>query len=68
MSAQASDRCPRCGSNFHCGANDDAPCACVSLRLEAAALAELRMRYTGCLCPGCLREIAALQTPSEIER
>ena len=65
MSAQAGDRCPRCGGGFHCGANDAAPCACTALKLDAATLAELRARYTGCLCLACLREIAASNHPSE---
>jgi Cysteine-rich CWC len=65
MSAQASDRCPRCGGGFHCGANDAAPCACTALQLDAATLADLRARYDGCLCPPCLREIAASNRPAE---
>jgi len=68
MSAQAGDRCPRCGGGFHCGANDAAPCACTALKLDAATLAELRARYTGCLCLACLREIAELKRPPEIAR
>jgi hypothetical protein len=68
MSAEAGDRCPRCGGGFHCGANDAAPCACDSLRLDEATLADLRARYTGCLCLACLREVAAHEPPSEIER
>ena len=65
MSAEASDRCPRCGGGFHCGANDSAPCACTSLQLDTATLAELRSRYTGCLCLPCLREFAASNRPAE---
>ena len=52
------DRCPRCGAAFHCGANDAAPCACTMVTLDAATLAALRERYTGCLCLACLRELA----------
>ena len=65
MSAEPSDRCPRCGGGFHCGANDAAPCACTALKLDATALAKLRARYDGCLCLACLREIAASNHPSE---
>jgi hypothetical protein len=43
-------------------------CACTSLRLSEAALAELRARYAGCLCLGCLREIAASNAPVEVDR
>jgi hypothetical protein len=59
------DRCPRCGGGFQCGANDAAPCACSAVQLGAAALAELRARYTGCLCLACLREVAAQNHPPE---
>jgi len=68
MSAQASDRCPRCGGGFHCGANDAAPCACTALQLGVATLADLRRQFKGCLCLNCLSEIAALQEPTEVER
>jgi len=68
MNAGASDRCPRCGGSFHCGANDAEPCACTTLQLAEATLAELRTRYTGCLCLACLRDVSALQPPSEVDR
>lgn len=51
-------RCPRCGRAFHCGIDDDAPCPCTTLRVSAAALRELRTRYSGCLCFACLQELA----------
>ncbi|HEV7912601.1 MAG TPA: cysteine-rich CWC family protein [Albitalea sp.] len=50
-------RCPRCAGLFRCGAADAAPCACSGVSLPAALLAELRSRYTGCLCLACLREV-----------
>ena len=59
MSTSASDRCPRCGGGFQCGANDAAPCACTTVPLDAATLAALRTQLNGCLCLACLREIAA---------
>ena len=44
--AQATDsRCPRCGGEFHCGVNDARPCACSSLQLSAAQLADLNARF-----------------------
>ncbi|MDE1948013.1 MAG: cysteine-rich CWC family protein [Burkholderiales bacterium] len=59
------DRCPRCGAAFHCGSVDPGPCACETVRLDAARLAELRGLYTGCLCLSCLTEFAAAApTPS----
>jgi hypothetical protein len=67
MSAQApssaTDRCPRCGGAFHCGMNASVPCACTGIVLDAATLAQLRQRYSGCLCLGCLRSLAAGQVP-----
>ena len=53
------DRCPRCGDGFHCGVADAAPCACTTIRLDAAALAEMRARYATCLCMNCLASFAA---------
>jgi hypothetical protein len=55
----ADSRCPRCGGDFHCGANDPGPCACTTLVLGAPLLAQLRERYTACLCLRCLHELAA---------
>lgn len=55
----AADRCPRCGGAFHCGANDDAPCACTGLRLSPELSAALRARWSRCLCLGCLQALAA---------
>lgn len=66
MNAGADDRCPRCGGAFHCGANDAAPCACTTLQLDDATLADLRQRYSGCLCLGCLRELAAEPNPEAV--
>jgi Cysteine-rich CWC len=59
--------CPRCGGDFHCGANDPAtPCACKAIALDAQTLAALRERYAGCLCLSCLREIQRSE-PSRAE-
>ena len=51
------DACPRCGAAFHCGVADAEPCACTTVRLDAATLAELRGRYERCLCLRCLLEL-----------
>lgn len=56
--ATGDDACPRCGRRFHCGANDTLPCPCSTVRLDAGTLAALRTRWTACLCPGCLAELA----------
>jgi hypothetical protein len=53
--------CPRCGGPFACGAGADrqAPCFCVSYALGAARLAELRARWSDCLCADCLATLAS---------
>lgn len=51
--------CPRCGGRFHCGVHDAAPCACATIRLDAATLAALRERWSHCLCRPCLAALAA---------
>ncbi len=43
--------------------NDDAPCACTTLQLNAATLSRLRARYSGCLCLQCLGELARVEAP-----
>ena len=53
--AARDDRCPRCGDGFLCGVNDDAPCPCTAVTLDAVTRAALRARYDGCLCLRCLR-------------
>ncbi|MGY0196640.1 cysteine-rich CWC family protein [Leptothrix sp. BB-4] len=53
------DRCPRCGGPFRCGIDDPGPCACTRITLDAATLAQLRARWTGCLCLDCLADLAA---------
>ena len=62
--AGASDRCPRCGGGFHCGMRDAAPCPCTTVALSAALQADLRQRYTGCLCGACLRALATGAAPA----
>lgn len=61
MRSVADSRCPRCGGAFHCGVNDVEPCACTTLRLDDATLADLRQRFDGCLCLACLRELSMTQ-------
>jgi len=56
----AESHCPRCGGAFHCGVNDPAPCACTTVKLDAATLAALRQHYQGCLCLDCLRFLASV--------
>ncbi len=54
----AGDRCPRCGGGFHCGMNDESPCGCTGIRLDADLQQRLRERYAGCLCLRCLAALA----------
>jgi hypothetical protein len=53
--------CPRCGASFTCGAAGPGPCACAGIALGAALTAQLRQQYAGCLCPDCLRALAAAE-------
>jgi len=59
------DVCPRCGAAFHCGVADAAPCACATVRLDAATLAALRGQYDTCLCLRCLLELQPAPRPPQ---
>lgn len=56
--ADANAVCPRCGGPFHCGVHDAAPCACTTIQLDAARLAQWRTRWSTCLCLACLAALA----------
>ncbi|MGH9771106.1 MAG: cysteine-rich CWC family protein [Candidatus Acidiferrales bacterium] len=45
--------CACCGELFLCGA-PAGPCWCDEVKLNAGTLADLRVRFADCLCPGCL--------------
>jgi hypothetical protein len=45
--------CPACGQRFACGASLRG-CWCSKIQLTDAVRAELKQRYTGCLCRACL--------------
>jgi len=53
--------CPRCGGAFECGVDADrtTPCFCVSYPLGAGRLAELRAKWSDCLCAACLAALVA---------
>ena len=53
--------CPRCNGPFACGvdAGRATPCFCVTYTLGAERLAELRARWSDCLCADCLATLAA---------
>jgi hypothetical protein len=63
--SETNDRCPRCSGGFHCGVNDAGPCACTTVTLDPKTLADLRERYTSCLCLRCLIEISELSATKE---
>ena len=52
------DRCPRCDAIFGCGVASG-NCWCSGVTLTPERQAELAVDYEGCLCPNCLRELAA---------
>jgi hypothetical protein len=62
------DTCPRCGSGFHCGVRDAAPCACTTIALGLELRAELRARYTRCVCVNCLAELAGREKSRPVSR
>ena len=50
-------RCSKCGLAFDCGGLFG--CWCRDVKLSEAQLAMLRKRYVDCLCPTCLKALAA---------
>ena len=53
-------KCEACGNEFVCGATLGG-CWCTELKLSDEARAELRSRYSTCLCRKCLEDAAAKQ-------
>ena len=49
--------CSKCGTAFDCGGLFG--CWCSEVTLTQAQLAAMRERYADCLCPACLKAIAA---------
>ncbi len=50
--------CPRCGGAFVCRSTRISNCWCLDYQVSPRQLAELRLMYEGCLCEGCLAELA----------
>ena len=50
-------RCSKCGLAFDCGGLFG--CWCRDVKLSEAQLATLRGKYVDCLCPTCLKAVAA---------
>jgi hypothetical protein len=55
--------CEACGATFGCGA-EAGGCWCNDVKLDAATLARLRATHERCLCPACLRALAAAAAPA----
>jgi hypothetical protein len=51
--------CESCGREFGCGADQEEPCWCGDVELDAQRLAILREHFERCLCPDCLTVAAA---------
>jgi len=49
--------CEACGQPFHCGASL-AGCWCSEVKVSDEVRAELRKKYTHCLCRACLEQFA----------
>jgi hypothetical protein len=56
--------CPVCGARFGCMAAQQA-CWCAEVVLSKQETADLRVRFTDCLCPGCLRLSAEREVRQE---
>jgi hypothetical protein len=50
-------RCSKCGLAFDCGGLFG--CWCRDVKLSTAQLALLREQFVDCLCPSCLKAVAA---------
>jgi ribosomal protein L34E len=50
------NKCPRCGSDFHCGKSGK--CWCYEVDLPPSLLEKIDDTYDSCLCPDCLKEVA----------
>ncbi len=55
--------CPVCGARFGCMATQET-CWCAEVNLGSKAAADLRARFTDCLCPRCL----ALAAEREVQQ
>lgn len=57
--APGAHECARCGAEFGCSAAQaGVSCWCAGVSVPESRLAELAHRFTGCLCPACLDELA----------
>ncbi|MFP4062305.1 MAG: cysteine-rich CWC family protein [Halochromatium sp.] len=56
---EGTKQCPRCGVDFECKVDDLRHCDCVAVKVSLPVLKTLQDQYEDCLCPDCLRAIAA---------
>ena len=49
--------CGHCGQAFAC--SQEVGCWCGGIKLDAAQLAWIKRAFDNCLCPDCLRAVAA---------
>lgn len=59
-------KCAACGGDFACGATL-LGCWCSEIKLNEEQRAELRSRYSGCLCRRCLETAASTAALTEAE-
>jgi hypothetical protein len=52
----AEKTCESCGISFTCGGEK---CWCASVRVNPEKVREIRMRFSDCLCPDCLRKLVS---------
>lgn len=60
-----SQACPACGESFACEISLATGCWCGEIKLSEVARAELRSKYTGCLCRACLEQAAVQYAESQ---
>ncbi len=57
--------CPACGESFACEISLATGCWCKEIKLSEGARAELRSKYSTCLCRACLEKIESRQAKFE---
>jgi hypothetical protein len=58
----SSKACSKCITVFECKA-DETGCWCEAFTISTDNLRELKTSFADCLCPACLKEYAAAETP-----
>ena len=58
--------CEACGAPFTCGAKLRG-CWCSEIKLSDETRAELKSRYSGCLCRQCLEKVAEREPARVVE-